>query len=54
MKKKEGKTLNDIHKLHQNLMGLLHRNPGNPSGNYKVTIKVTGAFYAFYTVTLIK
>ncbi|MDL5514762.1 hypothetical protein QSE00_23330 [Arenibacter sp. M-2] len=54
MKKKERKTLKDIHKLHQNLMGLLHRNPGNPSGNYKVSIKVTGAFYAFYTVTLIK
>ena len=40
MKKKVRKTLKDIHRLHQNLMGLLHRDPGNPSGNYKVSIEV--------------
>ena len=40
MKKKERKTLNNIHKLHQNLMGLLNRDPGNPSENYKVSLEV--------------
>ena len=40
MKKKKLKTLNNIHKLHQNLMGLLKQDPSNPLGNHKVSIEV--------------
>ena len=40
MKKKKLKTLNEIHKLHQNLMGLLKQDSGNPSNNYRVSIEV--------------
>tara|TARA_R110000868_G_scaffold150513_1_gene373751 strand:- start:584 stop:943 length:360 start_codon:yes stop_codon:yes gene_type:complete len=40
MKKKKLKTFNDIHKLHQNLMGLLKQDPSNPLGNHKVSLEV--------------
>ena len=40
MKKKKLKTLNNIHKLHQNLMGLLKQDPSNPLGNHKVSLEV--------------
>ncbi|MBC8767724.1 hypothetical protein H4O18_06945 [Arenibacter sp. BSSL-BM3] len=40
MKKKKLNTLNDIHKLHQNLMGLLKQDPSNPLGNHKVSLEV--------------
>ncbi len=38
MKKKRSKTLNDIHKLHQNLLGLLKQDPGNPLGNHTISL----------------
>ena len=40
MKKKKLKTLNDIHKLHQNLVGLLKQDSGYSSENFKVSIEV--------------
>ena len=40
MKKKKLKTLNKIHKLHQNLVGLLKQDSGYSSGNYKVFLEV--------------
>jgi len=40
MKKKKRKTLKDIHKLHQNLMGLLKQDISNPLGNHKVSLEV--------------
>jgi len=40
MKKKKLKTLKDIHKRHQNLMGLLKQDPGNPLGNHTISIEV--------------
>ena len=40
MKKKKLKTLNEIHKLHQNLVGLLKLDSGYSSGNYNVFIEV--------------
>jgi hypothetical protein len=39
-KKKRIKTLNDIHKLHLNLIGLLKQDPSNPLGNYKVSLEL--------------
>ena len=39
-KKKRSKTLNDIHKLHQNLKGLLKQDPSNPLGTHKVSLEV--------------
>tara|TARA_R110002049_G_scaffold17289_5_gene67560 strand:+ start:418 stop:777 length:360 start_codon:yes stop_codon:yes gene_type:complete len=40
MKKKKHKTLNDIHKLHQNLMGLLKQQPDSQSSCYQVSFEV--------------
>ncbi|MDL5511211.1 hypothetical protein QSE00_05255 [Arenibacter sp. M-2] len=40
MKKKKLKTLKDIHKLHQTLIGLLKQDAGNPSKTYKVFIEI--------------
>ena len=40
MKKKKLKTLNEIHKLHLNLVGLLKLDSDYSSGNYKVFIEV--------------
>ena len=40
MKKKKFKTLKDIHKRHQNLIGLLNQDPGNPLGNYTVSLEL--------------
>ena len=40
MKKKKLKTLKYIHKLHQNLMGLLKQNPGKPLGNQMISLEV--------------
>ena len=40
MKKKKLKTFNDIHKLHQNLMGLLKQDPSNPLGNHTISLEV--------------
>ena len=40
MKKKKLKTLNNIHKLHQNLMGLLKQDPSNPLGNHTISLEV--------------
>lgn len=40
MKKKKLKTLKDIDKLHQNLIGLLKQDSGNPSGNHTISLEV--------------
>ena len=40
MKKNKSKTLNDIHKLHQNLMGPLKQDQGNPSVNHTISLEV--------------
>ena len=40
MKKKRLKTLKDIHKRHQNLLGLLKQDPGNPLGNHTIYLEV--------------
>ena len=40
MKKKKLNTLNEIHKLHQNLVGLLKLDSDYSSGNYKVFLEV--------------
>tara|TARA_R110000751_G_scaffold67603_1_gene137908 strand:- start:1067 stop:1432 length:366 start_codon:yes stop_codon:yes gene_type:complete len=38
--KKKLKSLNDIHKLHQNLMCLLKQQPDSPTSCYKVSFEV--------------
>ena len=40
MKKKKLKSLKDIQKRHQNLMGLLKQDPGNPLGNHMISLEV--------------
>ena len=40
MKKKKLKTLKDIHKRYQNLLGLLKQDPGNPLGNHTISLEV--------------
>ena len=39
-KKKKLKTLKNIHKRHQNLLGLLKQDPGNPLGSYTASLEV--------------
>lgn len=38
--KKKLKTLKEIQKLHQNLVGLLKQGPSNPTGTYKAFLEV--------------
>ncbi|MDL5514416.1 hypothetical protein QSE00_21565 [Arenibacter sp. M-2] len=38
--KKKLKSLNEIHKLHQNLMSLLKQQPDSPTNCYKVSFEV--------------